>query len=263
MPFKLIDTDCAPSFIDYEYEITNKDLLAEHVGEMLLGHHFHVLKIINSLSATLPIQPDKSIEKTIEKIYSADPEKRDGWFFQMISWIVLAKRNNGKIFYSNYPHFAPAQHGIDGLAITLNENGTLETVFITEDKCTTSPRGKITQQVFPEFTAFEEGEKNNALIGIISSLISHLDAGKILESIQNDIFNNDFRQYRIGITRTEEHNDKKGRKALFKNYEKIIVGDKPARRSGATIYIGDLRNWMADFADKVISYLEGKKSKNV
>ncbi len=260
MPFNLIDTDCSPLVIDYEYQIIDKDLLAEYVGEMLLGHHFHISRIINSLTTTSPIQPNESIDKIITIMNSPEIEKRDGWLFQMISWIVLAKRNAGQIFFANYPHFAPAQHGIDGLAITLNNDGTLKNIIITEDKCTTNPRNKITQQVFPEFIAFENGEKNNALVSIISCLIGTLDSGTIFQNIQNDIFQNKFRIYRIGITREDRHNCNDGRISLFKDYNKHVPGATPERRSGATIHLNNMRNWMQDFTDKVINYLESKKS---
>jgi hypothetical protein len=260
MPLNLINTDCSPLVIDNEFEIVNEDVLAQYVGEMLLGHHFHIMRILNSLTTIFPIHPNDSIDKIITKINSTTPEKRDGWIFQMISWIVLAKNNNTNNFYSNYPHFAPAQHGIDGLAVTLNTDKSLRNIIITEDKCTTSPRGKITQQVFPEFESFESGAKNNALISIISSLLGQMDAGKILEQVQNDIFLNKYRLYRIGITREEKHNTIAGRKTLFLNYEKYVQGDTCERRSSSTIHIPDLRDWMHDFSNKITAYLESKKS---
>lgn len=263
MPFNLIDTDGSPIFVDYEYEITNKDLLAEYVSEMLLGHHFHILRVINSLATIFPITPDASIDQLIKKINSATVEKRDGWLFQMISWIVLAKRNSGSAFYSNYPHFAPAQHGIDGLAITLNSDDSIKNIIITEDKCTTSPRGKITQQVFPEFVEFENGSKDNALVGIICSLIGGLNAGEILEGIQNDIYQKEFRLYRIGITRSSEQNSLEGRNKLFLNYDKSVIGDSSERRSAASIYLEDMRDWMQDFSKKVVEKLELKKEQHV
>ncbi|WP_297085459.1 hypothetical protein [uncultured Draconibacterium sp.] len=263
MPINFINTDCSPLVIDNDYEIINKDLLANYVGELLLGHHHHVYRIINSLSTNFPVHPNDSIEQIIQKITSASIPKRDGWLFQMISWIVLAENNKGEKYYSNYPHFAPAQHGIDGLAIVLDNEDNLSRIIITEDKCTTSPRGKITQQVFPEFLDFEDGKKNNALVSIISSLIGHIDAGNILEGIQNDIFDNDYRNYRISITREESHNDIAGRKRLFKNYENYVSGDNSSRRTGATVYLEDMRVWMEDFSTKVIAFLESKKSTDV
>ncbi|MBB4801801.1 hypothetical protein HNP37_001862 [Flavobacterium nitrogenifigens] len=260
MPFKFNVINGSPSFVDNEYEIVDKDLLAQFVGEMLLGHHHHILRIIRSLSTTFPVQKNDSIDQIIAKIRSTSASKRDGWLFQMISWIVLAKSKSAVPFFSNYPHFAPAQHGIDGLAITLNSDDTIENIIITEDKCTANPRNKIVTQVFPEFKEFEKGAKDNALVGIISSLIGGLNAGEILEKVQNDIFENKFRLYRIGITRNADHNPLEGRISLFLNYDKSVEGDSSVRRSASSIHIEDMRVWMNDFANKVITYLESKKS---
>lgn len=263
MPFKLIDTDCTPLVIDNEYEIVDKKLLAKYVGELLLGNHKHIMRIINSLSTTLPEHPDNSINAVIKQLKSTSVEKRHGWLFQMISWIVLSERNQGTKFYSNYPHFAPAQQGIDGLALIIGKDETLQRIIITEDKCTTHPRNKITQQVFPELEDFESGKKDSALVGIISSLIGELNSGELLEKVQNEIFNKDIRMYRIGITRDSTHNSVEGRKKLFKDYDQKVKGKLVQRRSAASINIPELRKWMEKFSDSVEEYLNSKKTKNV
>ncbi len=263
MPLHLIEIDCSPLVIDYEYEIADLNLLAEFVGEIILGNHRHILNVINSLSTSAPINPDRSIENVIKMLKIPDTDKRDGWLFQMISWISLAIKNNGEKYFSQHPHFAPAQHGIDGLGIILNADDTISKIIITEDKCTSNPRKKIREEVFPEFQSFEDGIKDHALIGILSNLLSNIDAGKVLLSVQNDIFNNDFRQYRVGITRETTHNSIEGRKRLFADYDGYVIGDLPTRRSGSTIYIDDLRNWMNDFAGRTIAFLESKKTGDV
>lgn len=260
MPFTLIDVDCSPYAIDHEYEITNENLLAEYVGELVLGHHIHILKVINSLSSTFSATPNHVIDIAIRKIRTPETDKRDGWLFQMISWLVLASRNQGENYYTQHPHFAAAQHGIDGLSILLNPDNSVKKIIITEDKCTTSPRDTIRDDVFPEFKKFESGEKDSAMIGIFGILLSNLDSGEVFQSIQNDIYNIDLRVYRIGITREHSHNSDNGRKRLLKDYEKNVLGATSDRRTGATIFIDDLRNWMNEFSSKVIIYLESKKS---
>lgn len=263
MPFNLIDTDCSDLVIDYEYEITNKDLLAEYVGELILGHYIHILNIINSLSSSSSAPPNRIIDFAIERLNVTEEVKlihRDGWLFQMISWLVLAHRNLGNNFHTQHPHFAAAQHGFDGLSIVLKPDNTIDKIIITEDKCTTNPRKTIREQVFPEFKDFEDGKKDSALITVLSSLISHLDAGAVFQSVQNDIYNTDLRIYRVGITREKSHLSPDGRRRLFKNYDDYVLGETCTRRSGATIYLDDMRNWMQDFSDRVINYLASKKS---
>lgn len=263
MPFKLTRTDCSPLVIDDEYEIVNINLLAEYVVELLLGHHRHMLRVINSLSTTFPHHPDESIDSVIDKMNSTSREKRHGWLFQMISWLVLSEKYKGKLYYSNYPHFAPAQHGLDGLAIVLSNEDTIEKIIITEDKCTVNPRKKIKEEVFPEFEDFELGKKDSALVGIISSLIGNINSGELLENVQNDIFNKDLKIYRIGITRGKSHNNIKGRKRLFKNYDHSVKGKSTDRRQASSIEIEELRVWMEKFSGLVENHLKMKKTKNV
>jgi len=263
MPFNQIDTDCSDLVIDYEYEITDKDLLAEYVGELILGNYFHILNIINSLSSSSSTPSNRIIDFAIEKLSVTECVNvihRDGWLFQMISWLVLAHRNLGSNYHTQHPHFAPAQHGIDGLSIILNPDNTIDKIIITEDKCTTNPRNTVREQVFPEFKDFEEGKKDSALISVLSSLIAHLDAGAVFQSVQNDIYDTNLRMYRIGITRKDSHQSLRGRRSLFKNYDDYVSGSTSSRRSGATIYLDDMRNWMQDFSNKVVNYLESKKS---
>ena len=119
MPFKLIDTDCSPLVIDYEYEIVDKKLLSQYVGELVLGHHTHILNIVNSLSSNPSVPPNKVIEIAIDKLKNSEIVHRDGWLFQMISWLALAIRSGGE-YYTQHPHFAPAQHGLDGLSVIYN-----------------------------------------------------------------------------------------------------------------------------------------------
>lgn len=259
MPFILTEKTCSPLVVDYEYEVSNKTLLAQYVGDMLLGHHGHVLRILNGLSTIALVPPKESIESVIKQITSASGDKRDGWLFQMISWVVLAKLHAGSDFHANYPHSAPAQHGLDGLAVKLKSDKTLDQIIITEDKCTSFSRNLITQQIFPEFKDFENHTKDNALIGIVTVLLRNLDAGRILQQVQNNIYDTKYRVYRIGITREEEHNEELGRRKLFKHYDNNVTGATAERRSAATIHIPDLRPWMKDFADRVIAYLETKK----
>ncbi|MFT7898404.1 hypothetical protein VBY74_00355 [Tenacibaculum ascidiaceicola] len=230
---------------------------------MVLGHYIHILNIINSLSSSSPTPSNRIIDFAIEKLNVSEDVHvihRDGWLFQMISWLVLALRNLGNNYYTQHPHFAPAQHGIDGLSIVLKTDNTIDKIIITEDKCTENPRNSIRNQVFPEFRDFEDGKKDSALISVLSSLIAHLDAGTVFQSVQNDIYNTDLRMYRVGITREQSHNSIRGRRRLFKDYDSYVKGTSCDRRSGATIHLGDMRNWMQDFSNMVINYLESKKS---
>jgi hypothetical protein len=270
MPFRFNRTECLPLVVDNEYEIIDEDLLAEYVGNIILGHYTHVKRIINALS-TIPLAPNNTeIDMAIEKLSYKDPvtypntnEKRDGWVFQIISWLALFIEENDRNFYCQQPHDAPAQHGLDGIGIKLNDSFEIEKIIITEDKCTENHRVVI-PKIWNEFRDFELGTFNNKLVSRISALIETLDGGNVLEANRNNIYVNSLRRYRVGVNRNDNYQDvPKRRNALFKGYETCVEGSEPHRRFGATMYSNDIRGWMETFCQKVIHYLNTQKQNNV
>jgi hypothetical protein len=260
MPFILKNTDCAPLAVDYEFEIADEDLLASYVGELLLGNHYYVKNIIDSLSTEMPESPDQSIDAILRELANANPpEKRDGWLFQMISWLVLGVRHTGQSYYTQQPHGAPAHHGLDGMGIVLKPDRTLDKIIICEDKFAQNPRNKIQQQVWPEFKKIEAGEKDHVLVATISMILGQMDAGSVLASVRNNIYDTVYRVYRVGANRLAAHNSDEGRKGLFLGYDEKVPGDL-RRRTGATIYFPDHSSWMDSFYAKVVAYLNSKKS---
>ena len=264
MPFKYKDCDCTPLVFDREFDIDNEDLLAQYVGTIVLGHYAHIKRIINSLSAIEPKIADNEINLAINHLKSLgkssnEIEKRDGWVFQIISWLVLLNENKGSRFYCQPPHDAPAQQGIDGLGLKLDENLKLERIIITEDKCTENQRIVIKQQVWPEFKNYEKGLFNNKIVNRVSAMIENLHNGDILEANKNDIYSMDKWIYRVGINRTDTYETVKKREKLFKGYADNVIGNDPHRRYAATINKADIRTWMEELSVKIITHLESTK----
>lgn len=95
----------------------------------------------------------ESLVKVLEKrnVSTVDMYTVDGWLFQMISWLQLANQYKGDIFFQQSPHSQPSMHGIDGFAVKLTPNNTIERIVITEDKCTENAKTTIRDKVWPEF----------------------------------------------------------------------------------------------------------------
>jgi hypothetical protein len=267
LPFSFNNCNCSPLVIDNEFHVNNEALLAEYVGRIVLGHFAHIKRIIRTLSTTIPIANDSDIQAAIDRLKkdgksSIDIEKRDGWVFQIISWLALFSENNGTDFYCQQPHDAPAQHGLDGVAIILNDNLVIESIIITEDKCTENHRVLI-PKIWEEFRQFERGDHNNKLVSRVSALIENKNDGDVLEANQNNIYVKDIRKYRVGINRNDTYQIAKKRKKLFKGYDDCVIGTHPHRRFASTLHKDDIRNWMEQFSQKVIEYLESQKFTNV
>lgn len=257
--------DAKPLVIDIEFEISDEDIIAEHVAKMILGYYANVKRVIRQLptSTFIPLEDDVTI--AISKLNSKgknkiEIQKRDGWVFQMISWLSFQIESIGQNMYCQYPHDAPAQQGIDGIAIYLDSKNDIKKIIITEDKFTKAPRNVIQKQIWPEFKAFDEGTFNNKIISRISALIENLEDGEVLQNIQNDILKKEIRSYRAVTNREDIHNGITGKETLFKDYDDVVKGNDHQRRLASTILIsGDIRIWMEKFTQLIIGHLEKMK----
>jgi len=262
MPITSTTLDCSPLLTDNEIEILDEQLLAVYIGNIILGDYFHIQQILNSRPTAPPTWPDRIIEHAIGKLNSLARDKRDGWIFQIISWLTLFQENLGNDYHCQQPHDAAAQHGIDGLAIIFDDQLRIKTIVISEDKCSENPRVVI-PEVWEEFAKYESGENDNKLVSRISAMISHLDSGRIFTANRNDIYRTEIRRYRLSINRNSTYNGMMKRKKLFKGYDEPIPDADCERRTGATLFSDDIRGWMDHMAQLVINYLDSQKTGNV
>lgn len=266
MPIYVGNTSLNPLCTDYEFTVNDQDKVAELVSRLCLGHYIHVGNVIRALDPDYPNPNEKSLKSLISELDTtrkgdAYRDRIHGWLFQMMSWIALAEQHKHDRFLQHYPHSQPGMHGIDGIAITLKDDGSIERIILTEDKCTENPRDTIRDDVWPEFDDIEDGKKNNAIGQQIQSLFVN-DPG--YHKIQNDVEDEKYRQYRIGITREKYHNSQKGRAVLFKDYDSHVKGTDEERRTGATTYLGNdaaMRAWMESLRLKVMNILNNELSK--
>lgn len=185
--------------------------------------------------------------------------KRDGWLFQMMTWISLRVEQHGQKLMLQAPHTNPAQHGIDGLGLILTTANTVQNLIISEDKYTENPRTTLKNDVWPEFNLFETGEFDSHLVTQITVLLSNLSEAEIDRIIENDIYNISNRIYRAGITPKSSHSNAKKRKRLFKGYDKCVSGTNHNRRQALTFSQPDIRTWMDDFSAEIYAYLETQR----
>ena len=266
-PISIIGKDLSPLVIDEDYEVIDKQLLAEWLAIMMLGHYGHIYMIIEKL-APLEVPSNNALidfmltKLNVPKDNDVLIEHRDGWLFQMMSWIAL----NIKL-HTDYPdctihmvapHDAPAKHGIDGLAMVVTADTKIGKIVITEDKCTTSPRTFMNNKVLPEFLDFENHIYDNKLTSELTQLVNPVTHPDLYIALSPSFANHENWTYRIGITRETCHDSDKGRKRLYKGYEEAVRGNVE-RRKGASISLPNMRAWMQDLSDRIASILESKK----
>jgi len=262
MPYIYSRTDHNPLCHETEFIVNDLKKLAQQVGLLLLGKHRHVITILAAKHRAIPSSTNVMIDRAQKQLTvttEIERWKRDGWLFQMMTWISVRLEQPGINLISQAPHTNPAQHGIDGLAIELTSANTIKALIISEDKYTENPRTTIKDKVWPEFKLFEKGEFDSQLVTQTTMLLGHLDDEEIDKIIEDDIYKTTNRIYRTGITPLAAHSSAKWRKKLFKDYDKCVTGADQSRRQALTFSQPDIRKWMDDFSGEIFDFLETQR----
>lgn len=263
MPLTITSKTFGNLYVDFEYVVSNRDKLVEYVGQLLLGRSLHIQRIIQGLDPLYPINTNKELVQSIIDEFSINTSENalvyriDGYLFQMISWIALKLQHINDDFYQFFPHMQPAQHGFDGIAVTLKSDKSIDKIIITEDKCTENQRKTIKELVFPEFEEYERHKKDNGIKDHLTTLLNCVYNQEKLLNIDDNIYDLSFRQYRVGLARGTNQINDKDRTSCFNGYDTSVNGNID-RRQASTIFLSDLRPWMNQFRLDVISFLKSQ-----
>lgn len=256
MALKLVPIDHGELCHGWSWIVDDKDALAEHVARIVLGQYRHVAKILTGAGVPGPAANPEQANAAIRQLTLAegeDPWHRDGWLFQAISWIAANQQPSGSL--TRIPHIRKADKGFDGMQLELNEAGTSVTaVIVFEDKATNSARDTIRTDVWPGIVALEKGERLNELSQEVSGMLdarAAADPEFDLDTAIANILWHDARRYRVSITIGDTHNNADARARLFKGFDASVPG-AAVRRRADTIYLPEMRSWMASFAASVI-----------
>lgn len=244
----------------WAWTVEDEDVLAERVARIVLGQYRHVAKILEGVGVPGPIANAEQAKSAIKQLTLGDgeePWQRDGWIFQAISWIAAHQAPSASL--TRAPHIRKSDKGFDGLQLQLNEDGTAITaVIVFEDKATDNARDTIRDDVWPGIVKLEKGERLNELTHEVSAMLDAralADPGFDIDSAIANTLWHEARCYRISITIGDTHSSDAARANLFKGFDDSAPGTV-ARRRADTIYLPALRNWMANFAVKVISSIK-------
>jgi hypothetical protein len=245
------------------WSVADESALALHVARVALGQDRHIQKILAGASLAAPPTTSRAAAAAIELLTvpaGEDPWHRDGWIFQVLSWIAAHRASPNSIIRA--PQMILAQKGFDGLELLVDTpNGKIEGAVIFEDKATDKPRKTIQEKVWPEFAALESGQSENVLVSEVLGLLAtrpHIDPDAAIEKV----LWNQVRRYRISITVGDAHASERGRRRLFSGYDTIASGEAHRRRA-ETIYISNMRAWMQALAQQAIIAVQVEVKKYV
>ncbi len=250
---KLNDTD----HLSFEWSVVDENELARLVALLMLGQHRHVNRILETLSPSpMPIS-GQAIDAAVAQLSNTSVgnlENRDGWLFQLISWIALNRRTEGKLFL-DAPHPMPAFKGFDGVAIRLvDDRSAVKFVLLTEDKATDNPRKVFREEIIPELEKTESRSNESRIMAKVSTLVDQCtvsldDAEKLLSTS----FLGSSVRHRVCIGTSKSKLPKKTK--TVEGFDKAIPGDQK-RRGAELLILPDLRMWIQRIAVAAIAHLD-------
>ncbi|WP_116653551.1 hypothetical protein [Pelagibacterium sediminicola] len=252
MPLEFTDIKGDPVWSGSSWKVVDDDDLARLIARVALGQSYFVERILKETGFAGPKAQENMLAGAIELLTAVnpdDPYHRDGWMFQVMSWIAAHLQNRTSLIRE--PHMIHAHKGFDGIHVKLNPDTKLVNFMVVcEEKATENARKMITGKVWPEFRSLEKAERDHQLLSeLIGLLRLHPDAN--IDNAVEQIVWKDARSYRVSIT-TEDGEDLE---KTFRGYADVVPGEIERRRAEA-LPVKDVRNWMAGIADKAIAYAE-------
>jgi len=258
-PLELLPCDHLPVCHGYRWRIVDEEKLAELVAWVAVGRSNHAQLVLTSLQqapkATAKEDAKRQAIRRLTVCGAVTQEHRDGWVFQIISWIAACIQSGGNVATS-LPHQQLAAKGFDGLLVPLTAQGkSFETLTVCEDKATANPRKTITQKVWPELASVEAGDRDAELQDGLAAILQrhHVpDVERLLESVHWE----DKKHYRVSMTVSDGESEDNERAKLFKGYDGTIDGPDAMRRRAETLSLLKLRDWMDQFCKRVIAVIK-------
>ncbi len=246
----------------HSWEVADEGLLAQQIASVALGQSRHVERVL----AGADVRPAPTIASSATAaidmltVLGDDPSHRDGWMFQVMSWIAAHRATPGGLIRA--PQMRLADKGFDGFQLRIdNDNQTVTAAVIFEDKATSNPRATIRDQVWSEFSTIERGARDNIITSEVVALLQTQPALDPDRAIQNVVWSA-VRQYRLSVTVGPAHRSDQRRRTLFRGYDTIAAGSV-RRRHGEVFEIPNLRPWMAQLAARAITSIQATTQRDV
>ena len=256
-----VDSDVA----GLEWTVVDFDGLAALIAVIALGQAEHAADIIAELEPGGPAYTEVDLvedAKAQMQISGTTPEKRqasrdrrDGFVFECISWIVARQSGDARTFLKD-PHLDATTHGLDGLVLQLApKKPEIIRATICEDKCTANPRDKFRDDVLNTFGEHHRNKRARDLVANAVELIRDSGVrGKAAVLAAARVTDKSIRCYRAALTTGTLVTS--GRRKLFAGYADLDGIDQ-AQRIGATMPLAQpLREWFQSLAEAVTDALD-------
>lgn len=245
------------------WTIAKDDDLAELIARVALGQSRYVRRVLKETGFAAPDPKETELSGALKLLIANDPKKpwhRDGWMFQVISWIAANLQDPEDLIAP--PHMIHAHKGFDGIHVRVDpKTHQISSVVICEEKATDNARKMVRDRIWKEFKGMQSGERDNELAAEITRLLETAKGIDVDEAVETVVWKN-ARHYRIAITIDDNHIDAEGQKELFDGYS-AVVGGEVVRRRGEVLHLDNMRAWMAALADNAVERAKTMVAANV
>ncbi|BDI04738.1 hypothetical protein [Sphaerotilus microaerophilus] len=225
------------------WTVPSVDELADAIAIIAVGQALHVAKILHVTGLAAKPTTKGAVKGAIKLLTSSgNIAHRDGWMFQVMSWLAAQLRTPGALM--NTPHMIHAHKGLDGLQVSIDGAQKVTAVVIFEDKATENPRAMVRDRVWPEFAEFETGENEHLVAAEVTLLLKGAGLSDPQQAVA-EVMWKQVRRYRLSIT--DDESTDQSQASLFKGYEKWVPGGVERRRA-EVFEVLNLRQWMDDLA---------------
>lgn len=230
------------------WTIADDDELSTLVAKVALGQARYVRRVLKETGFPVPDPKETELAGAVKLLTANNPKEpwhRDGWLFQVMSWIAANLQNPGSLIAP--PHMIHAHKGFDGIHVTVDpKTSEVTSVVICEEKATDNARDMVTR-VWKEFGGIQNGDRDNELAAEVTRLLETAKDVDVDAAVETIVWKN-ARHYRVSITIGDDHNHAAGQKKLFDGYSDVVDGGIVRRRS-EVLYVKEMRKWMADIAE--------------
>lgn len=252
MPIKFIPIGSKLEWAGSSWEVTSDDELAKLAARVALGQSHYALRVLKETGFIGPKAAATTLPGAIKLLTAVDPKKpyhRDGWLFQVISWIAAhLQEPNGLIME---PHMIHAHKGFDGVHVRLDrKTGGVDTVVVCEEKATKNPQKMVHDRIWKEFDGIERGDSDHRLLSEVLVILKARGGIDLDKAIERLVWNK-ARAYRVAITVADNANYDE----VFEGYGKVVAGDIAKRRC-EVLPLKDMRTWMHHIAVKAIKHAQ-------
>lgn len=248
-----------PEFRAHSWKPRDFDQLAQAIADLALGQWQHVEELLRTEGNWRPADANYALDGAIQLLSvppGQNPWHRDGWVFQLISWIAAVEDNIGP---ARMPQMEQASKGFDGLQLVIDSSsGAARYLIIFEDKATDSPRDTVRDDVWPSFEALEAGVRNPALAAELGYLLARVPGADVRGTVDRIMRDPAGRRYRVSITAGSYHARAAAFNGLFDGFVSAVPGSR-ARRHGNVFEVSDLRPWMESLCGKAVELLETQR----